>query len=109
MIDDGYGNFGGGGSIYWQIGDGKPGTREQYGRYKINGEDDPPDPDEGKLFKITLRNIKEVLIGREGNDLILAVPIDKKDESVPPRILVQWAYKREELPPGLEPVARRSS
>jgi hypothetical protein len=114
MIDDGYANFGGGGSIYWEVGDGKPGdskpgSRDEYGRYKINGVDDPPDPDEGKLFKMTIRNIKEILIGQEGNDLILAVPIDKNGQYTPPRIVVQWAYKRDELPKGLGPVARRSS
>lgn len=110
MIDDGYGNFGGGGSVQWEIdvNDGnaatptpKPGGNPR--KYKVKGVDREDVDDTNRYFKVTIENRTSVLMGFEGDDLILAIPIRKNSAR---QVQVQWVYERAQLPGGLRSVTQ---
>ena len=114
MIDDGYGNFGGGGSVQWEIeinddpdccikenkrtDDKNRKVRKMQGADKVDEKE--------KFFKIVIENPADVTLGYVGDDLVLGVRAreDKPDE--PRQIQVRWVYDEKELPKQLEPVAR---
>ena len=114
MIDDGMANFGGGGSIQWEVEVGddptcikeRKRTDDKNNRrlHKMHGADKVDEKE--KYFKIVIENPADVTLGYVGDDLVLGVRAreDKPDE--PRQIQVRWVYDEKELPKELEPVAR---
>ena len=110
MPDDGFSEVGGGGSINWTVDvndhDDIPKPPAKGGNprgFNIKGKDRKNEIDVGKYFLIRIDDWRSIELVKVGNDLVMALPIKKKDGQV----RVDWSYVRDELVrryPGLQPM-----
>lgn len=106
MADDGYGEFGGGGSVKWEIdvNDGdlpstNPKDPKNTRKYKTTAKDRNGVDDSGNYLLVEITNPESVKV--QGNVLTYAVRISKSEQA---QVRVKWAYKPNDAAmQGLQP------
>ena len=100
MPDEGFSEVGGGGSVNWTVDvnnhDAIPAPPPKGNNprgYNLKGTDRKGQIDVGKYFLVRIEDWTTIRIAKLGNDVVLAVPIKKKDG----QIRVQWTYDLGEL------------
>lgn len=97
MADEGYGQFGGGGSVHWEVDydRGEDATKRTNGKprgrtYSGKARDDEPN-EEGRLFLVEIDKADIYAMGTTARKLVVAVNIGN-----PKQIKVRWAFDQTE-------------